>query len=591
MFNIRFSIRQRLTLLICTLLAAAIAVYGFVNYYSLKRTTLAFATERLQSLTSQVSATFGVSEQFIINTVKTAAASTVIKDYLQLRGKDTSTAVVPLLNKLHRDSTWVVAEVLDTSFKVLIHSTASDTALPVNNRLAVMQAGAGPDSALAGKMYSINNVVYFPLIAAVGGDSLRGFVVCWVRLKSNPQAVAQFSKLVGVSAQFYMGNMDGSLWTDLINPLPGAPFTVKQENALIKYTGDSGRAMVAVMQKVPHTNWYVGLGVAVQSMLQGVTTVLQWIIIAGVVLILLGIAAAWLMSRSITKPLGKLTRAAAALTVNNYASAVNVDITRNDELGSLAGAFNAMAMEVFRMHKDLEDAVKQRTRQLELANSDLKAFSYSVSHDLRAPLRAMQGFAAALKEDYGGKIDADADRMIEKIVANAEAMSHLIDDLLAFSHLGTAPVSRENVNMQQLATLVTGELLQDAPAGKYAMHIQQLPPVYADGAMLKQVLTNLIGNAVKYSAKKEHPVIEVGCEEEGEKTIYYVKDNGAGFNMTYVDKLFGVFQRLHSQQEFAGTGVGLALVRRIIDKHGGEIWAEAAEGQGAAFYFTLPYIN
>jgi light-regulated signal transduction histidine kinase (bacteriophytochrome) len=203
----------------------------------------------------------------------------------------------------------------------------------------------------------------------------------------------------------------------------------------------------------------------------------------------------------------------------------------------------------------------------------------------------MQGFAAALKGDYGGKIDADADRMIEKIVANAEAMSHLIDDLLAFSHLGTAPVSRENVNMQQLATLVTGELLQDAPAGKYAMHIQQLPPVYADGAMLKQVLTNLIGNAVKYSAKKEHPVIEVGCEEEGEKTIYYVKDNGAGFNMTYVDKLFGVFQRLHSQQEFAGTGVGLALVRRIIDKHGGEIWAEAAEGQGAAFYFTLPYIN
>jgi light-regulated signal transduction histidine kinase (bacteriophytochrome) len=195
-----------------------------------------------------------------------------------------------------------------------------------------------------------------------------------------------------------------------------------------------------------------------------------------------------------------------------------------------------------------------------------------------------------LKEDYEGKLDSEGNRIIGNIIANARMMGQLIDDLLAFSRLGKKELINSTIDMQLLATSVANELLQNEEKD-YNIKINALPAAKGDMGMIKQALVNLVSNAIKYSSKKEHPVIEIGGKDEENQTIYYVKDNGAGFDMAYAGKLFGVFQRLHSQEEFEGTGVGLALVKRIVDKHNGEVWAEGEEDKGATFYFSLPKIS
>jgi signal transduction histidine kinase len=225
-----------------------------------------------------------------------------------------------------------------------------------------------------------------------------------------------------------------------------------------------------------------------------------------------------------------------------------------------------------------------RTTELAAANRELDAFSYSVSHDLRAPLRAVDGFALMLEEDYAGKLDDEGRRLIGVVRANAQRMNQLIDDLLDFSRLGRKEMAREPVDMAQVAREVASEI---AP-GSAAIEIAQLPAARGDRSLLKQVWVNLIGNAVKYSSKIENPRVEVGARAEGRLIVYWVRDNGAGFDMKYAGKLFGVFQRLHLPEEFPGTGVGLAIVQRVVSRHGGRVWAEAAPNQGACFYFTLP---
>ncbi len=233
--------------------------------------------------------------------------------------------------------------------------------------------------------------------------------------------------------------------------------------------------------------------------------------------------------------------------------------------------------------------MKNRTAELEMANKELEAFSYSVSHDLRAPLRAISGYSMILKEDYGTKLDAEANRVIDVTISNVKMMGQLIDDLIAFSQMGKNEAMHEVIDMKSLAESCVAELFQDTKENKYEVIINPLPRCYGNGSMIKQVWLNLIGNAIKYSSKKLNPRIEIGCkEDESSMHVYFVRDNGIGFDMQYAHKLFGVFQRLHNQEEFEGTGVGLALVKRIIDKHKGQVWAESTGGEGAVFYFSLP---
>lgn len=242
--------------------------------------------------------------------------------------------------------------------------------------------------------------------------------------------------------------------------------------------------------------------------------------------------------------------------------------------------------EINQLNKNLE----RNIAQLQLTNKELEAFSYSVSHDLRAPLRSINGYAQMIQEDHAHAFNEDAKRMLNVIRKNATKMGMLIDDLLAFSRMGRKEITRVPVEFNKLVEPVMADIRQTAPE-KTKITAHPLPNTQGDPSLLSQVFINLISNAVKYSAKKENPEVEIGAEEKDDEIVYYVKDNGAGFDMQYVHKLFGVFQRLHSNEEFEGTGVGLAIVQRIIVKHGGKVWAEGKPGDGAVFYFSLPKTN
>ncbi len=243
----------------------------------------------------------------------------------------------------------------------------------------------------------------------------------------------------------------------------------------------------------------------------------------------------------------------------------------------------------------LERDIAERTRQLEMANKqlesankELEAFSYSVSHDLRAPLRAVQGFCQIYMDDFRSTIPQDGLPLLEHVLQGSQRMGQLIEDLLEFSRLGRQPILRQVVLLDRMAARLVEETRAKEPERKVDVRLGKLGDCEGDPSLIEQVLVNLVSNAFKFTRKREDARIEIGCREEGDERIYFVKDNGAGFDMKYADKLFGVFQRLHTTTQFEGTGVGLSIVKRIVERHGGRIWAESAVDQGAALYFTLP---
>lgn len=345
---------------------------------------------------------------------------------------------------------------------------------------------------------------------------------------------------------------------------------------------------------------------------------LDYLGILGVVMAL-SLLVALLMSiwlqRAVTRPILMVADVARNVMEKRDFS-LRVTKTTEDEIGVLVDAFNAMLAEVGRraealessnrqlehemaerrrtddalrqLNVDLEQRVADRTEELGAANKELEGFSYSVSHDLRAPLRAVIGFSKMLLEDHGEQLDAEARRKVDVIREDAEHMGMLIDDLLAFSRLGRKAIQLTEVNMTELAQSVYDNLRRQTPDQHAEFRLGKLPPASGDRALLGQVWTNLLSNAMKFSSKRDGALIEVSAISNEQEYIYFVRDNGAGFDPRYQAKLFGVFQRLHDASEFPGTGVGLALIQRIVVRHRGRVWAEGKPGEGATFYFTLP---
>lgn len=244
--------------------------------------------------------------------------------------------------------------------------------------------------------------------------------------------------------------------------------------------------------------------------------------------------------------------------------------------------------EIKALNRELEQRVAARTADLEAANTELESFSYSVSHDLRTPLRAIDGFSHILLDGYSDKLDDEGKRLLTVVRDNTNRMGQLIDDILKFSRTGRVGITYSDIDMAGMARVVVDELLSSVAGSRLQIEIGELPPAKGDSAMMRQVLVNLMSNAIKFSRTRDVPRINMGASVLGDETIYFVKDNGVGFDMQYADKLFGVFQRLHSMEEFEGTGIGLAIVKRIITRHGGRVWAEGKVNEGATLFFALP---
>jgi signal transduction histidine kinase len=243
--------------------------------------------------------------------------------------------------------------------------------------------------------------------------------------------------------------------------------------------------------------------------------------------------------------------------------------------------------EVRRLYAELEQRVILRTSELEAANKELEAFSYSVSHDLRAPLRAMDGFSQAVLEDFGGLLPEEGRRQLDTIRSGAQKMGALIDALLTFARLSRQLLNKQAIDTGQLVKGALEDLGSPWPQRKVEVRLGPLPASSGDPVLLKQVWLNLLSNALKYTRKREMALVEIGCQKTEGVDTYFVRDNGTGFDMRYVEKLFGVFQRFHRVEDFEGTGVGLAIVQRIVQRHGGRVWAVAAVDRGSTFFFTL----
>ena len=236
---------------------------------------------------------------------------------------------------------------------------------------------------------------------------------------------------------------------------------------------------------------------------------------------------------------------------------------------------------------ELQRCVRKHAAELEEANKELEAFSYSVSHDLRAPLRAVDGFTSMVLARYSEQMPPDAKRLLQQVDASAKRMAQLIEDLLRFSKLSRQALTKSRVNISEVVNTIVQELRNESLGREIEVRISDLPNVTGDPSLLRQVFVNLLSNAFKFT-RKTKALIEVGCDTSGVENVFFVKDNGAGFDMAYANRLFSVFQRLHTQDQFEGTGVGLSIVQRIIQRHGGRIWAQAEVGKGATFYVALP---
>lgn len=323
---------------------------------------------------------------------------------------------------------------------------------------------------------------------------------------------------------------------------------------------------------------------------------------------------AWLQT-AVTKPILAISEIARQVMEKRDFS-LRVRKSTEDEIGYLVDAINDMLAEVGRRQEALEESnvtlgremaeraraedqlrelnvelerrVEARTAQLETANRELESFSYSVSHDLRAPVRAIIGFSRMLSEEHIAQLNQEAQRLLGIVQGEAHRMGELIDDLLAFSRLGRQAMQKADLDMTQMARATYEGLAAQQPDGNVAFHLGSLPRARGDRVLLGQVWANLLSNALKFSAKQAQPRIEVSAVSDEKEHIYFVRDNGVGFDPRYQSKLYGVFQRLHESSEFPGTGVGLALVHRIVARHGGRVWADSKPNEGATFYFTLP---
>ncbi len=294
------------------------------------------------------------------------------------------------------------------------------------------------------------------------------------------------------------------------------------------------------------------------------------------------------LQRQISQPILSLADTAKAVS-DRHDYGVRASKHGEDELGVLTDAFNHMLAQIQEQNDVLEKRVRERTAELEAANNELEAFCSSAAHDLRTPLRTITGFADVLLDPRAKLPPGAAERYIRMIRDGSGQMSELITDLLSFSRLGRQELSRQMVDLDQLCREVFQDLASERGGRKVELRLHPLPPAEGDLALLRVVFVNLLSNAHKYTRPRDPAVIEIGVAvcAPGEAPVYFVRDNGVGFDMADAEKLFGVFQRLHHAHEFEGTGVGLATVRRIIDRHGGRIWAEAAPGVGATFFFTL----
>jgi signal transduction histidine kinase len=588
-FRKRRSLAVKIPLLMSLLLLAALAAVSVASYIELRNGLVELAAERLQGASTQMANVFGMSARQRINGMQQLMQQPAVAAYLQTRDASHEAPIRDAIRRyLGNAIDTADVELWDPQGTRIFAAGSAFTELgsgALAEHLALVKAARGP---VIGPLRLEGDRLLYPVAARVeAAGELLGFIVERRRISNASQTqsiITLLSGLIGNAASIVIGNQDGSAWTDLSDTVGGPPITSSGGARLWEYQRDGLAPMYAWASPIPLTPWLIAIEMPRAAVLQPARRFLLRSIAIATAVLLIGAAIGWLTTRRITTPLRKVTEAAEA--VADSRPHVQVRIDRQDEIGRLADSFNTMAKRVELARMDLELQVELRTSELRAANRELEAFSYSVSHDLRAPLRAIAGFVQILDEEHRATLDDQGRHYLGRVKVNAQRMGELIDDLLAFSRIGRTTMVRQTVDLTAIAETIARDLIA-ASGRSIELKVSSLHPCFGEGALINQVFVNLISNAIKFTAKVAHPVITIGCSSNGVNT-YFVRDNGVGFDERYAEKLFGVFQRLHRSDEYEGTGVGLAIVHRIITRHGGRVWAEGKPNEGATFYFTLP---
>jgi signal transduction histidine kinase len=601
------SLRWRLPFLIAVVITVVAGTILVLASREVQSSLLAAARVRARGAADQIATLLAQSTQQRFLELRAVANDGTLTALLEHPSDETKRAAEARLSKLTSPNPQVI-EVWNHArqrvFSLATPATATSL-LPLDAPAPTTVGISGLQRHQASLFTEATTEVTSGGSAAAPGSHL-GFLV--VRRPAVLTTTAEtLNRLVGVGASVKIGNRNGSVWTDLSKVIAAPPLERAQSGSVTYRTAD-GDDRLGALAAIAGTPWAVWVDFSLPEVLAPARAFLRRMIAIALLVVLLATGLVYAMSARITTPLFDLTQASEAMADGGYST--RVAITRSDEIGRLGMAFNVMSERVAHAHHELEDRVQQRTAKLEEAgrllservqelkdsreelvalNRELEAFSYSVSHDLRAPLRHVSGFAALLTDTASESLNADAKRLLKTIVDAAGRMGCLIDDLLGFSRIGRTPLSRSRVDLDRLLQEARDEIATEHPLRPIVWRVSGLPTVSGDPALLRLVLVNLLSNAAKYSATRSPSEIEVGTvPTDADEDVLFVKDNGVGFDMQYGDKLFGVFQRLHRADEFEGTGIGLANVKRIVHRHGGRVWAESTVDRGATFFVALP---
>lgn len=447
---------------------------------------------------------------------------------------------------------------------------------------------------------SLNGGNYRALLTAPATTSdnrLLGVVIVGLDISPMVEFLADTTGL-GESGEIWVGTRmgdkvhyllpprhDGQIIDVPLDAVPAMANALRGETSFVRTRNYRGVEVLAAYRPVGYRDWGM---VAVMDVTEAYAPLLRLrllLIVLETGLLLIGVAASYLLARHYTQPILEMADKATAVAAGDLG--VRVTVRSNDEIGTLAESFNRMTEQLASSYATLEQRILERTTELEAANKELEAFSYSVSHDLRAPLRSIGGFSQALLEDYADSLDAQGKNYLQRVRAATLRMAQLIDDLLELSRVTRGEMRREKVDLSALAKAVAADLQKAQPERQVEFHIADGLVTEADPRLLRVVLENLVENAWKFTFQNLGATIEFGAIQRDGKPVYFLRDDGVGFDMAYAHKLFGAFQRLHAPTEFPGTGIGLATVQRIVHRHGGRVWAEGEVERGATFYFTL----
>jgi signal transduction histidine kinase len=583
------SIAVKLPLLIGALLVVGVILGVAVTYDSVRQSAIAGTRQRLGLVADQLSGMLSASGNQLRVSTSTVADTPAVRAYVRNPGPATRGPALELLRTALVASKQLAA--------VEVRNGEGDTLFTVGD--AARWSDPRVDSSLTHDALARNIEVIGPLrrrqdtvvyaIAApvrLAGDP-TGVLVYWLKVNSSRDAREQLNALIGAGGRLYIGTPKDSVWTDLVQPVRPPPVEVEGHREMLEYDRPDSGATVAMARRVAGMPWTVLIEFSRAQAYAGTARFLKRQLLISAILLAVLLTGTWLASRTITAPLTALTTATEVVAGGNLEQPIH-DGRRTDELGRLAEAFDVMVAHVRGSHEVLESRVAERTRELQERNEELEAFGYSLAHDLRAPLRAMQGFSQALLEDYGSRLDATGRHYAQLVADSAQAMDRMILDLLAYSRIARTEVTPAPVDLDRVLRHAATQVKAAVDERRGRVTIEPgLPPILGHEPTLVQAFANLIGNAVKFVPADRIPEARVRAHAWNGRVRVWVEDNGIGIDPQYHERIFRVFERLNNGDDYPGTGIGLAIVRKAVEKMGGKVGVESTPGTGSRFWVEL----